>query len=512
METAIIYCRVSDPRQVQQGNSLATQKRQADEYVTRHGYTLDRVFIEEGESAKTDNRTVLKQLLEYCRLNRGRIHVLVVPKIDRFARNRDEYGALKIKLKQYGVRLESVGEHIEDTAVGRFTESMLASVAQFDNEMRAERSKGGMVEAVVEGRWVWNAMRGYKNVRVEGKGTIEPHPIEFHLIARAFEMLADGDTLQSVRRWLATKGMRLSDGTFRHMVKRRAYMGVIKAFGKEVQAKPPFVGLVTPATFYAAQQSLTRLRGSNLQGAVYQRDREDFALRGTLKCFCGKYLTASFAQGNSTRVKYYRCMECRRININGAKVETAFAQMLDQLRFSDADQQKVARSIKEQLEKRKQADKPSIDANRKSAEELRKLRTALAFKSAEGVIPDDVAREQFAELDVKIASLDREIQNATREFEIDEVLDFGFRFLSECGTSWRKPGLANKKPLQDCLFPDGLACSKDLTFRTWDYPQLERIIAVNTGAKSQVVDHRSRNYEPLIDLFLRLQLRFGIVN
>ena len=69
---AVIYCRVSTKDQVL-NLSLPTQRKACREYCERHGYTVAREFIEEGESAKTTARTQLQALLTYCRANKGKV-------------------------------------------------------------------------------------------------------------------------------------------------------------------------------------------------------------------------------------------------------------------------------------------------------------------------------------------------------------------------------------------------------------------------------------------------------
>ena len=54
--------------------------------------------------------------------------------------------------------------------------NIIANVAQFDNDVRTERSVGGMKEAVREGRYVWPAPIGYKNIRSNGKATRPGRP------------------------------------------------------------------------------------------------------------------------------------------------------------------------------------------------------------------------------------------------------------------------------------------------------------------------------------------------
>lgn len=77
MVGAVIYVRVSTKEQTE-NRSLPTQLRACEEYCRRQGYeVLDR-FHEEGESAKTTDRSQLQNLLTFCRLNKGRVHFVVV--------------------------------------------------------------------------------------------------------------------------------------------------------------------------------------------------------------------------------------------------------------------------------------------------------------------------------------------------------------------------------------------------------------------------------------------------
>ncbi len=66
--------------------------------------------------------------------------------------------------------IKSVTEYFEDTPAGRFMENIIANVGQFDNDVRTERCIGGMREAINEGRYVWMAPIGYKNVRGKWQG------------------------------------------------------------------------------------------------------------------------------------------------------------------------------------------------------------------------------------------------------------------------------------------------------------------------------------------------------
>jgi site-specific DNA recombinase len=82
---AVIYVRVSTKEQTE-NLSLPTQLRACEEYCRRQGYeTLER-FKEEGESAKTTERSQLQNLLKYSRTRKGRVHFVIVYNLTRFVR------------------------------------------------------------------------------------------------------------------------------------------------------------------------------------------------------------------------------------------------------------------------------------------------------------------------------------------------------------------------------------------------------------------------------------------
>jgi predicted site-specific integrase-resolvase len=69
---AVIYIRVSTKEQTE-NLSLPTQLKACEEYCQRQGFEVLERFREEGESAKTADRTELQSLLKYCRTHKGKV-------------------------------------------------------------------------------------------------------------------------------------------------------------------------------------------------------------------------------------------------------------------------------------------------------------------------------------------------------------------------------------------------------------------------------------------------------
>ena len=137
---AVAYCRVSTKEQVK-NTSLETQQQAIRAYCAREGIEVVRVFLEEGESAKTADRTQLRELLAYCRSNA--VDFLLVWKFDRFARDLGQHIDLRAKLRGLGVEVRSVTEPGGADPAGKLMENVLASFAQFDNDVRAQRTREG---------------------------------------------------------------------------------------------------------------------------------------------------------------------------------------------------------------------------------------------------------------------------------------------------------------------------------------------------------------------------------
>ena len=125
-------------------------------------------------------------------MNKGRVHFVVVFNLTRFARDKYDHFALRSHLKSLGISLRSATEPIDDTSTGKLMEGVLAAFAQFDNDVRSDRTRAGMKAALELGRWMFLAPIGYLNApRAMGK-SLMPDPERAPLVRRAFEEYATG--------------------------------------------------------------------------------------------------------------------------------------------------------------------------------------------------------------------------------------------------------------------------------------------------------------------------------
>jgi DNA invertase Pin-like site-specific DNA recombinase len=172
---AIIYTRVSSDEQVK-GTSLNDQEARCRQYCTDQGMEVVEVFREEGASAKTIDRRMLLEAMEYCRYHKGRVDAFVVWKVDRFARNAEDHFAVRKLLLEYGVSLRSVTEPIGHSPAEKLFETMLAGFAEFDNAIRKQRCSNGMQARVQQGIYPWKPPIGYRPLGAKRRGEKKSQP------------------------------------------------------------------------------------------------------------------------------------------------------------------------------------------------------------------------------------------------------------------------------------------------------------------------------------------------
>ncbi len=261
---AIIYCRVSSAEQVE-NLSLATQEETARQYCVRQGWTVEQVFVEKGESAKTTDRPELQALLRHCRKHRGSVQYLVVYNLSRFARDVSDHFALTTLLRRCDITLRSVTENLDDSAYGKMLEGILATFAQFDNDVRSERTVAGMKAALRRGFWVFQPPLGYRSQ----DGRMEIDPEEGRLVRRSFDLLASGvRTQRQVLEALTSAGLcgrrnrgRLTLQTLTKILRNPFYMGriLVPRWGIDTEGLHP--KLVDEKLYFRVQLVLARGKG-----------------------------------------------------------------------------------------------------------------------------------------------------------------------------------------------------------------------------------------------------------
>ena len=159
---AALYARVSDEEQVE-GYSLDAQRRAFSDYVKSQGWDTYREYVEEGVSARTDDiakRPLFQEVIKDALAHK--FDVLVVHKLDRFARNVRVTLEHLEKLEKANVSFVSISEQMDfSTPMGKVILANLAAFGQYYSDNLSTEVKKGLKERALQGLWVGPVPFGY---------------------------------------------------------------------------------------------------------------------------------------------------------------------------------------------------------------------------------------------------------------------------------------------------------------------------------------------------------------
>lgn len=457
---AVLYPRVSSLKQVD-NTSLESQEKACREYCAAKGYSIEQVFLERGESAKTADRKELQAALAYIAA-RGDIDAFVVYRLDRFTRQGADYYELLGRLADAGCKLVSATEQLDHaTPAGRFMGGMLALQAQFDNEVRAERSKNGMIELVKCGCWVWAAPTGYQAARLRGRPTLVHDPVVAPLIRRAFDLFAAGGTNQDALRKAAYKwgltgknGKMLSRQGIRQLLENPVYAARIRTklvSGERDGAWEPIV----PAGLFDRVQRI--LDSSDRTGVKKITIRAEFPLKGFLWCACGRKVTAYYVNGRGgKKYAYYECPSCRgRISLED--MTTEFEAVLGWSQLHDLQLDTLEKSVRDELAGSARRANEIEAAQRKNSAKLATEKAKLLDLLLRGTIDEETYADRMKTVRDSMAEMDEATVQADHEFmDLDAAIRMARVICSNPREFWVKSSYDNKVTLIRHWFPDGL--------------------------------------------------------
>lgn len=455
-KNGIIYCRVSSIEQVD-GTSLDTQKAACLAYCQTNNITVDRVFIEQGESAKTTDRTQFIQAIDYCKLAKGQLNYFIVWKLDRFARHTTDHFKVKALLSNYGVALQSVTESIGDDPQGNLMETILAGFAQFDNDIRALRSRNGMQEKLRRGIWVWGAPYGYYRTEKGANLTVDQNAAP--VIRLIFEAYASGTrTYDSVAELLQKQGHFTQKGKVPYrqliakIVRNPLYCGVLRMWGEEHQAD--FVPIVSPELFNKCQD-----RFKDKVRTVPRRVKNpDFPLRRLVACAdCNLPLTGSASTGrHGKKYPYYhhQKQDCPRAAfIPRQQLDTKFAEYLDDIKPTPKFQRALTAIIKELYANRYRTFEEALNRHQSELAKLHTTRQRIFDAHTNGVYSDADFLQQKREIDQRIAKQQALVPgNEPVAIDVDAALAFAFDMMRNAAQRWPHMEYERQQRFQKIIF------------------------------------------------------------
>ncbi len=346
---AALYERVSSEEQVQ-GYSLDAQDRAGRLYCETHGWTVVGVYRDEGKSARTDDLT---KRPHFARLladaEAGLLDVVVVHKLDRFARNlRVTLDTLE-RLERAGVAFVSIGEQMDfTTPIGKVILATLAGFAQYYSDNLSFETKKGKTERKRQGLYNGLLPFGLKKNR---DGIPVPDPETYPGLLLAFRLAAEGRSDRAVAEALNAAGHRTTGNrgrnpftrdTVRPLLQNRFYLGELPngASGWMPGAHDPVLDV---DLFDQAQVA----RAANQSGAVkVNRLHRQHSLSGLAICgHCGGRLHIATDRRGVTRIYCYQRRQASRCGQRSAPLAAVEAQIAAYLSGFHLPEETVARVV-----------------------------------------------------------------------------------------------------------------------------------------------------------------------
>ena len=323
--TAVIYARYSSDNQREE--SIEGQIRECTAYAEKNGITVVKHYIDRAISAKTDNRPEFQQMIKDS--DKKLFDIVLVWKLDRFARNRYDSARYKTQLKKNGVKLMSATEIISEGPEGIILESVLEGYAEYYSADLAEKVVRGQTENILKGRC--NGGRGTFGYTLDSERKFHVDPLASPFVLDSFRKYRDGLTMKEIRDWLNENGIKNPVGSaftynsVEHMLKNRRYIGELKFRDVVVpDAIPPIVPL---ELFEDVQEKIAK----NKKAPARRKAEDDYLL--TTKLFCGYCGALMFGESGTSRTgevhRYYKCATAKKHR--GCKKKTVRKQWLEDL-------------------------------------------------------------------------------------------------------------------------------------------------------------------------------------
>ena len=323
--TAVIYARYSSDNQREE--SIEGQIRECTAYAEKNGITIVKHYIDRAISAKTDNRPEFQQMIKDS--DKKLFDIVLVWKLDRFARNRYDSARYKTQLKKNGVKLMSATEIISEGPEGIILESVLEGYAEYYSADLAEKVVRGQTENILKGRC--NGGRGTFGYTLDSERKFHIDPLISPFVLESFKKYNEGSTMKEIRDWLNENGIKNPVGgaftynSVEHMLKNRRYIGELKFRDVVVpDAIPPIIPL---ELFEDVQEKIAK----NKKAPARRKAEDDYLL--TTKLFCGYCGALMFGESGTSRTgevhRYYKCATAKKHK--GCKKKTVRKQWLEDL-------------------------------------------------------------------------------------------------------------------------------------------------------------------------------------
>lgn len=443
---ARLYGRYSSTNQREE--SIEGQFRECKEYADRNGLIVTWEYADRALSGKfSETRAQFLRMIKDA--EKGLFDVLLVYKMDRFARNRYDAAVYKNKLKKAGVKVVSVRENIPEGAEGIILESVLDGFAEYFSANLSENVRRGAKDSALAGKFIGGQVPyGYKII--DGAFVVdEPRAA---VVREVFQRFVAGDTFKEIcaslnaRGFRTLKGQEFSRGSISSILGQEKYAGIyVYSFsdGDSVQLNDAVPPILSRELWEA---SLAR-RQKSKHAPRLGTGQEKYALTGKIFCgHCGDSFHGASCGHGKYRYTYYRHALDRNYRSAPKNANADWCpnklmirrEKLEDMLFSELNRRVLnADFINEIAEKAVELQDSDLSAETSTAEsELKNVIAALdnIYKAIESGLFSQGMQARIADLESRHDALLAEIEAAKNAagdlLTVEQIVEYMQGFLS----------------------------------------------------------------------------------
>ena len=317
------YCRVST-KQDEQLNSYEVQRTHYEERIrTEPKWSLVGIFADKGITGTSmKKRDEFNKMLRLC--YKGKIDMIIVKSISRFARNTFDVIKITRKLREINVDVyfEEQGIHSIDPA-SEFYITIYGSIAQSESENISANVKWGKAQSAKQGNVPFQC-KYFLGYTKNADGEIEIVPEEAEIVREIYERYLSGDSLYGIKCYLEAKEIPTPAGcsvwrqeTIRSILSNEKYKGdaiinktyVSDCISKRIKAnngernkyyiENNHPAIIDAGTFARVQEEIARRSG---KPKVKQK-----GTKTELSRYSSKYALSELLICGECRTPYRRC-------------------------------------------------------------------------------------------------------------------------------------------------------------------------------------------------------------
>ena len=205
---AVLYIRVSTEGQAIEGVSLAAQRSKLEAWASLHDAEIVGTFEDAGISGTRDDRPGLLAAIEAATKAKA---ALVVYSLSRLSRSTSHTIQLADRLAKADAHLVSLSEQIDTTsAAGRMVFRMLATLAEFERDLIAERTTNALAHKKAKGERTGTVPFGY-DLAADGVA-LTPNAAQLEAVAIIQSLRDSGMTLRAIADELTARNILTAKG------------------------------------------------------------------------------------------------------------------------------------------------------------------------------------------------------------------------------------------------------------------------------------------------------------